>query len=123
MIASTSKKIRKPIDYDEPRFEGLSKKKVKKLLKSENYNANKHVWKKEKRDQKKQRRVQAKLLEKNADGKETIEKDEETVKDEPEKEFKLKKRDFRKLVMANTKEAPIVIIDASFEDALDKKVK
>lgn len=113
--------MKEPIDYSDPRFEGMSKKRIKKLLKSEKYEANKQVWKKSKRDQKKQRKQEARLakeLEQKSEDKPEGDEKIEEIKKEP----RLKKRDFRKLVAEKTSNAPIVIIDAAFEDELDPRV-
>jgi hypothetical protein len=113
--------MKDPIDYSDPRFEGMSKKKIKKLLKTEKYEANKQVWKKTKRDQKKQRRQEARLAKESEAQPEDKPEPEEKI-EEGKKELKLKKRDFRKLVAEKTTNAPIVIVDAAFEDELDPRV-
>jgi len=114
--------MKEPIDYSDPRFEGMSRKKIKKLLKSEKYEANKHEWKKSKRDQKKQRKQVARLA-KEAEQKIEGKQEAKEKITEDKKEPRLKKRDFRKLVQEKTVGAPIVIVDAAFEDDLDPRVK
>lgn len=88
------------IDWEDPKYEGLSKKSIKKAVKKEYFELNKKLWRKQKREQLKERKK---------------------VNEKKISEPKQNKKVLRLNARTKSKDAPIVVIDASFESLLEQK--
>lgn len=98
------------IDFNDPRYTGIPKSRIKKLAKQEYWERNKTAYKKLKKEQKKIKHAQDPKPQPNL------------APQDPEDMNKPNRKEIMRQIRERQASAPVILIDIAFEDKSDEKV-